>query len=132
MKITKKQIEALDTQTLLNAVDWLFDSNRRFELSAGIGRQSKAKAEYERALAACRKHCLEHLLYLAEASAGRVQIADAVEVIPCPRCDSCGWPVIRNCGDEYSILCPVCAGVYHTSATAAENIAKMTQIKRGE
>jgi hypothetical protein len=129
MKITRQQIEALDTQTLLNAVDWLFDSNRRFELSGTIGRMSKAKAEYERAMTACRKHCLERLLYLAEASAGSANIADTVEVWPCPRCDSCGWPVIQNCGDEYTNLCPVCAGVYHTGTDAAEYIKQKANNK---
>lgn len=126
MSITKRQIQDLDTATLLAAVDWLYDSNKRLNMSGTIGRQSKAKQEYERALRASRDHCLEMLMTLAEIAAGRRDCADSVALMTCPRCDSCGWPVIRNYGDEYSILCPTCAGVYKTGVDAVEYINKQS------
>lgn len=124
MKITKEQIRSLDQATLINAIDWLFDSNKRLDLAGSIGHQSKIKAEYNRSLAACRRHCLEMMIRLAEYASGRADCADEIDLMTCPRCDCCGWPVIENCGDEYSILCHRCSGVCMTGQDAVDYINK--------
>lgn len=121
-KITKTQIKNLDVQTLLTAADWLFDANRRFEMCENGGRMSKNKAEYLRALSSSRRHCVDLILTLAECASGRRECADEIDLITCPRCDSCSWPVIENYGDEYSILCRGCAGEYHMGLDAIEYI----------
>ena len=127
MKITKQQIKNLDVQTLTAAIDWLFDSNRRFALSGAVGRMSKSKTEYEMAMNNCRKHCLERLVHLFEIASGRADCAESFDLLTCPRCDSCGCPIIQNYGDEYSNLCKCCAGVYLTGDDAVEFIKQKTK-----
>lgn len=122
MKITKQEIENLDLKTVLMCAHWLYDSNRRNGLADTIGRQTKAKTEYNRAMAACRKHCLDRILDLAEYIAGRRQCAETIDLITCPTCDNCAWPITQNCGDEYTNLCGQCAGVYLTGDRAADYI----------
>lgn len=122
MQITKKEVQSLDIKTLETAIDWLFDSNRRFALSSAVGRMSKSKIEYETAMNNCRRHCLERLVHLFELASGRADCADAFSLLACPRCDSCGCPIVQNYGDEYSNLCKRCAGVYLTGDAATEFI----------
>lgn len=122
MKITKQQLKNLDLDTVLAVVDWLHDYSRRLELSGSCAKKSKAREEYDRALASCRRGCMRMVNRLAEYAAGRADCAEEMEIFACPRCDSCGWPVIENAGDQYSILCPVCAGQYKTGSAAADFI----------
>lgn len=126
MKIQKSELMNLDQKTLTMAIDWLYDYNKRLDLASTVcercGRVSKVKQEYNRALAACRRECLESLIRLAEYASGRVPVADEVNNMTCPRCDCCGWPVGENFGDQYSTLCRRCSGVYMTGQAAVDYI----------
>ena len=130
MKIEKNELMNLDQRTLKTVIDWLYDYNKRLDLAASIcercGRVSKVKQEYNRALAACRRECLESLIRLSEYATGRVDVADKTELMTCPRCDCCGWPVGENFGDSYSTLCRRCSGVYMTGQAAVNYINQKT------
>ena len=127
MKITKNQIKELDMATLLFVADWINDYSRRLEMACATGKKSKAKEEYDRALAACRRGCLRMVLRLAEYAGGSVECADEITLIPCLRCDCCGWPITENCGDEYSVLCAECAGGFQMGSDAVEYIKNKTK-----
>ena len=109
MKITREEIKKMDAATLINAVHWLYDTTRRLELSSNIGRQSKAQSERLHNEINTRKRCMSDLLALAGIVTGRRDMAPEINIITCPVCDSCGWPVIENHGDDFSILCETCA-----------------------
>lgn len=109
MKITREEIKKMDAATLINAVHWLYDTTRRLELSGNIGPQSKAQSERLRNEIRIRKRCISDLLALAGIVTGRSGMAPEISIITCPVCDSCGWPVIENHGDDFSTLCKICA-----------------------
>lgn len=128
MKVEKSELMNLDQGTLKTVIDWLYDYNKRRDLASTVGERcghvSKVKQEYNRALAACRRECLESLIRLSEYATGRVGVDDKIDLMTCPRCDCCGWPVGDNFGDSYSTLCRRCSGVCMTGQDAVDYINK--------
>ncbi len=120
MKITKEQVQNMDTATITNAIHWLYDTYRRFEI--GDAPKSKKQQLQSEAWREAWREALESLTNLLAYNTGARPIAEVVNVWTAPLCDHCGAPAPINHGDVFTTLCDQCGHLYHMGADAKDYI----------